>query len=97
VSAVAQTDLASENPVTSLPTSIAALTRRLARFFREQAARETQALLNHQLSALHVPRGIMRPGHLCAPAWATAGAGVADDPLEQLWRLPAHRPRRRIR
>jgi hypothetical protein len=72
------------------------LARRLTRFFREQVARETQALLNHQLAALHLPRGIMRPGHLCVPALATAGGAPVDDPLEQLWRLPARRPRRRI-
>ena len=82
--------------MTSPATSIAALGRRIAHFFREQAARETQALLNHQLAALHIPRGIMRPGLVCPPAWATAGAGLTDDPLEQLWRLPARRPRRRI-
>lgn len=82
--------------MTSLPNSIAALARRIARFFREQTARETQALLNHQLAALHIPRGIMRPGPLRTPAWATAGTALEADPLEQLWRLPARRPRRRI-
>jgi hypothetical protein len=38
----------------------------------------------------------MRAGHLCAPAWATAGVGLDADPLEQAWRLPSRRPCRRI-
>lgn len=62
---------------------------------REQAAHETQAELNRQLAALHRPHGAVRPAHICAPAFATPGAGRRNDPLEQLWRLPARRVRRR--
>ena len=74
---------------------IARLAAWCARRLREQAARETQAELNRRLAALHPSAGLMRPAHICSPAWATAGPGHHDDPLEQLWRLPcARRPRR---
>ena len=80
------------SPLKRLNRLVAAGIRRL----REQVIHEAQAELNRQLDALHRPRGTVRPAHICAPAWAAAGARRGDDPLEQLWKLPARRPRRRL-
>ena len=80
------------SPLKRLNRLVAAGIRRL----REQVVDEAQADLNRQLDALHHPRGIMRPAHICAPALASSGQRRREDPLEQLWRLPARHPRRRF-